>query len=260
MENNLVSIITPAYGTEHFIAETIESVIAQTYPHWELLITDDCSPDNLSTVVKSYTEKDSRVKYLCMEKNGGPANARNLSLQNAKGRYIAFLDSDDLWQPEKLEKQISFMQKNDYAFTYTAYQRIKMGGEKYPFINQVPEKITYSGLLKNTAISTLTVVLDKNKVNNIKMTPGWGYDDYVLWLEILKTGIDAYGLNENLASYRVMDQSVSSNKPRAVKWVWNILRYKEKLNLAKAIYCISMFSLNAAIKRVQSNNWNKCIY
>ncbi|AUN96840.1 glycosyl transferase [Bacteriovorax stolpii] len=253
MENNLVSIITPAYGTERFIAETIESVIAQTYPHWELLIADDCSPDNLASVVKSYAEKDPRVKYLRMEKNGGPANARNLSLKNAKGKYIAFLDSDDLWHPEKLEKQISFMQKNDYAFTYTSYQRIKMEGEKYPFINHVPEKITYSGLLKNTVISTLTVILDKSKINNIQMTPGWGYDDYVLWLEILKTGIDAHGLNENLALYRVMEQSVSSNKPRALKWVWHIYRKQQKINPVMSLFYITNFSLNAFIKRVEFN-------
>lgn len=253
MENNLVSIITPAYGTESFIAETIESVIAQTYPHWELLIADDCSPDNLSKIVKKYEEKDHRVKYLKMEKNGGPANARNLALRNAKGRYVAFLDSDDLWHPDKLKKQLAFMQKNDYSFTYTAYQRMKMAGEKYPFINYVPEQITYSGLLKNTCISTLTVILDKSKIEDINMSPGWGYDDYVLWLEILKKGTIAHGLNENLALYRVMEQSVSSNKPRALKWVWQIYRKQQKINTIMSLFYIANFSLNAFLKRVKVN-------
>ncbi len=249
MQNNLVSIVTPAYKTEKFIAETIESVIAQTYPHWELLIADDCSPDNLAEVVKKYSEKDPRVKYLRMPQNGGPANARNLSLEQAKGRYIAFLDSDDLWHADKLTKQLDFMNKNDYDFTYTAYQRFKMGGELYPFINLVPEHVTYSDLLKNTCISTLTVILDKSKVKDIHMTPGWGYDDYVLWLEILKKGTTAHGLNENLALYRVMDQSVSSNKKRALKWVWNIYYQHQKLGFIKSLYFITNFSLNAIFKR-----------
>ncbi len=253
MENNLVSIITPAWGTESVIADTIESVIGQTYKNWELLIADDCSPDNLAAIVKQYAEKDPRVKYLRMPKNGGPANARNLSLNAANGRYIAFLDSDDLWMPEKLEKQLAFMNKNNYSFTYTAYQRFKMSGEKYPFINQVPEKITYSGLLKNTCISTLTVMLDKSKISGIHMTPGWGYDDYVLWLEILKTGVTAHGLNENLALYRVMEKSVSSNKPRALKWVWNIYRQHQKINPLLSAFYITNFSLNAFMKRIELN-------
>lgn len=251
MQNNLVSIITPAYGTEYFISATIESVIAQTYLHWELLIVDDCSPDKLSDIVKDYAAKDSRVKYLKMSKNGGPANARNLALDTAKGRYIAFLDSDDLWHPEKLSKQLAFMEKNDFAFTYTAYQRIKVSGEKYPFINSIPGKISYHGLLKNTVIATLTVILDKSKIQNINMTHGWGYDDYVLWLEILKTGKDAYGLNENLAYYRVMDRSVSSNKPRALKWVWHIYRKQQKINPLMSLFYIVNFSVNALMKRIE---------
>lgn len=254
MENNLVSIITPAYGTESFIAETIESVIAQTYPHWELLIADDCSPDNLSTIVKKYAEKDLRVKYLRMETNGGPANARNLALDHAKGRYIAFLDSDDLWERRKLELQIEFMQKNQFAFSYTDYLRIKTDGTPYPFYNKCPAKMEYLDLLKNTAISTLTVILDKEKIKDIKMTPGWGYDDYVLWLNITKKGIPAYGLNSCLAKYRVMSQSVSSNKIRAVKWVWRIYREHEGFNLLKSFYYISSFSLNAFAKRIFGQN------
>ncbi|QDK43239.1 glycosyltransferase family 2 protein [Bacteriovorax stolpii] len=250
MENNLVSIITPAYGTEHFIAETIESVIAQTYPHWELLIVDDCSPDNLSSIVKNYAEKDTRVKYLKMPKNGGPANARNLALEAAKGRYIAFLDSDDLWEPQKLELQIRFMQKNQVAFSYTDYLRIQTDGTPYSFYNKCPSKMEYSDLLKNTAISTLTVILDKKEIPNIQMSPGWGYDDYVLWLTITKQGIPAYGLNSCLAKYRIMTQSVSSNKSRAIKWVWRIYREHEGFNFFKSLFYISNFSLNAFIKRI----------
>lgn len=253
MQDNLVSIITPAYKTEKFIAETIESVQAQTYTDWELLITDDCSPDNLADVVKSFAEKDDRIKYLRAPQNGGPANARNNSLEKARGRFIAFLDSDDLWHPEKLERQLQFMNNNGYAFTYTAYQRMKMNGEMYPFVNYVPEKMTYSSLLKNTCISTLTVMLDRSLLPQFRMTPGWGYDDYVLWLELLKAGHTAYALNENLASYRVMESSVSSNKQRAVKWVWNIYRHQQELNIFKSSYYILNFSLNAFMKRIKLN-------
>lgn len=241
----------PAYKTEKYIGQTIESVIAQTYPNWELLITDDCSPDNLKKVILSYADKDPRIKYFLAPQNGGPANARNNSLKHAQGQFIAFLDSDDIWLPKKLEKQIRFMQKNNFAFCYTAYQRIKENGTPYCFINYVPPEISYRDLLKNTSIATLTVILDRSKVGKIQMTHGWGYDDYILWLEILKSGINAHGLNECLARYRVMESSVSSNKKRALKWVWNIYYRQQKLGLIKSVYHLANFVFNASLRRVK---------
>lgn len=254
MENKLVSIITPAYKTEKYIAETIESVLAQTYSNWELLIADDCSPDNTATIVQAYASKDSRIKYLKMPNNGGPANARNLSLENAKGKYIAFLDSDDLWEPQKLELQIKFMNENQIAFSYTNYIRMHIDGTLYTFYNKCPSQMTYKEILKNTTISTLTVMLDKERITNIKMTPGWGYDDFVLWLNITKKGTTAYGLNRCLARYRIMNNSVSSNKTRALKWVWNIYRDHEGFNIFLSIYYILNFSINAFIKRFKGQN------
>lgn len=256
MTENLVSIIMPAYKTETFIGEAIQSVLNQTYPHWELLITDDCSPDNLKSVVMEFTQKDARVKYFLASKNGGPARARNNSLEHAKGRFIAFLDSDDLWLPAKLEIQLRFMLSNCVAFSYSDYIRIKADGTPYPFINHVPTEVSYSDLLKNTSIATLTVILDRSKIPDTKMTPDWGYDDYILWLEILKKGIKARAINECLAKYRVMETSVSSNKPRSLKWVWNIYFKHQRLGLMRSLFYIFNFSLNAFLKRTNLFNKN----
>lgn len=245
----LVSIIMPAYGSEKVIAETIDSVISQTYKNWELLITNDCSPDNLEDVVNQYLETEKRIKLLCAAKNGGPALARNHSLSHAQGDFVAFLDSDDLWASDKLEKQVKFMLDNQYTFTYTDYRRITIDGEDYPFVNECPDIIDYRFLLTNTSIATLTVMLDKRNLPEIKMKDGWGYDDYVLWLDILRTGVKAYRLPECLAKYRVMEVSVSSKKGRALKWVWNIHRKYQGLNLFKAFYYTLCYSLNAYKRR-----------
>lgn len=252
MSKPLISIITPAYKTAKFIGKTIESVQAQTFTDWELLITDDCSPDELKEVTSKYAESDSRIHYFRLPTNSGPAVARNHSIQSAKGQYLAFLDSDDLWHPTKLEKQLSFMITEKCAFSFTGYQRMTEEGVLYRRVNSVPESVSYRQILTNTSIATLTVMLDRTKVPPILLRPGWGYDDYVLWLEILKNGIVARGLNETLANYRVMSSSVSSNKWRALKWVWLIYQKKENLGFLRSCYCICLFAINASIRRLQA--------
>lgn len=250
MVQNLVSIIMPAYGSANFIGDSIRSVQFQTYPHWELLITNDCSPDNLEEIVFPFTKLDPRVKYFQLPNNSGPAAARNNSISHSQGRYIAFLDSDDCWTPSKLENQLSFMNTNHFPFTFTDYQRMDIGGELYDFVNSCPAKVDYEAILKNTCITTSTVILDRHHIPEVKLTEGWGYDDYVLWLDILRRGIEAHCLRENLVHYRVMEKSVSSNKLRAARWVWNIYRKHEKLGLLPSSLYLLHYAKNAFLKRM----------
>jgi len=250
LSEELVSIIMPAYGSANYIEQTIRSVILQNYPKWELLITNDCSPDNLEEIILKLANNEPRIKYSRLSQNSGPAVARNASVSRAKGRYLAFLDSDDCWNTSKLERQLLFMKSNQFAFTFTDYQRMDPTGELYDFVNHCQSKVSYNDLLKDTCITTSTVMLDRQKIGDIKFKEGWGYDDYVLWLDILKQGIEAHCLRENLVHYRVMEKSVSSNKLRAAKWVWNIYRKHEKLGLLPSSVYLLHYAKNAFLKRI----------
>lgn len=218
MEKELVSIITPSYKSEKFISQTIESVLAQTYQNWEMLIVDDASPDNSNEIIEEYCKKDSRIKLIKLEKNSGPAVARNRAIEEAKGRFIAFLDADDLWKPEKLEKQIKFMKEKDCALSYSAYETMSEEGvPQNKFLNP-PLKISYEDLLKSNYIGCLKSIYDIQKVGKVYMPLIKKRQDYGLWLRILKKTEFAYGLNEPLAIYRIMSDSVSSNKFKLLRF------------------------------------------
>lgn len=247
-QSDLISIITPAYKTEEYIGETIESVQNQSYQNWEMLIANDKSPDNLKEVVLRYAKEDPRIKYLEMPQNGGPAEARNLALENASGRYIAFLDSDDLWFKDKLQKQIQFLQTNDYSFCYSPFRRMTQDGKKVTDIVKVPDSFKYNELLKNTAIATLTVMIDRKKTGDFR-APNVGYDDFAMWLIILRRGHTAHAFKEDLALYRVMETSVSSNRIRAAKWVWNIYRNVEKIGVFASTWYLFNYAYRAIKKR-----------
>jgi len=248
MQDNLVSIITPSYNSACFISETIESVMNQTYINWEMIIVDDCSTDNSVGIIEEYVKKDARIKLFKLGENSGAAIARNKALENASGRFIAFLDSDDLWMPDKLEKQIKFMLKNEYVFTFTSYQSFsKKHGIK---VIRVPRKINYQQYLKNTIIGCLTVILDKKKLGNIEMLDIKTRQDMVLWLSILKKGYDAYGLDKVLSQYRVVSNSISSNKIKMSKNVWNVYRKIEQLSFVKSSWCFVNYIYNAIKKRI----------
>ncbi|WP_026576795.1 glycosyltransferase family 2 protein [Bacillus sp. UNC438CL73TsuS30] len=244
-----VSIITPTYNAARFITETIQSVKDQTFTNWEMIIVDDCSFDNTVDIVKEEIEIDSRIKLIELKKNGGPANARNIAISEAKGNFLAFLDSDDLWLPQKLERQLMFMEKNKFDFSYTDYRIMTEEGEKTDIVFQVPAKIEYKGLLKNTMIGTLTVMLDKRKVGKVQMPLNRDCsEDYGLWLSILSRGIHAHGLNEELAIYRKCENSLSSNKLKSARKTWNTYRKVEKINIPYAIWYFANYSLNALKK------------
>ena len=240
---DLVSIVTPAYKAEKTVAETIRSVQAQSYPHWEMLVVDDGSPDGTAEVVTALAASDPRVR-LIRQANAGPAMARQKALDHAAGRYIAFLDSDDLWLPEKLTRQLAFMQAHHAALSFTAFRRIQADGSGLGHLIRIPPKMTYRRLLGNTAIATSTVLVDRSLTGDFRMTKTY-YDDFVLWLGLLKRGHVAWGLAEDLMRYRVMGGSVSRNKVKSARMVWQTYREIERLAAPVAAIHFARYALHA---------------
>jgi len=232
----MVSIIIPSYKSKRFISETIDSVLTQTYQNWEMIIVDDCSPDDSNALIEEYCQKDTRIKLIKLEKNSGPAVARNKAIEEAEGRYIAFLDADDLWISNKLEKQISFMTQNNYELTYTNYETMSEDGENLNNIVVSPEKINYKELLKSNKIGCLSAIYDTKRIGKVYMPLIKKRQDYGLWLKILKKVDYAYNVNEILATYRIMSNSVSSNKIDLLKYNYALFREHEKFSVIKSLY------------------------
>lgn len=250
MKDELISVITPVYNAETYISVTIDSVMNQTYSNLEHILVDDCSSDMSETIIKKLAEKDSRIKYIKLKENSGAAVARNKGLENAKGRYIAFIDSDDIWKKEKLEKQLSFMKSNQHVFTYTNYETITVEGEIKKNNMRVPDKINYTGLLKNTAIACSTVMIDQKAIGKFRMPLVRKGQDTATWLTILRNLPYAYGMQDIMTSYRKVPGSISSNKVEALKRTWNTYYRLEKLPLHKAIYYFLFYTFNAVRKRI----------
>ena len=233
---NLVSIIMPSYNTASFIAESIQSVLAQSYKDWELIIVDDCSPDNTDQVVKPYLS-DERIMYLKNEKNSGAAVSRNRALREAKGKWIAFLDSDDLWMPDKLKKQISFMEKNDYHFSYTNYAEIDTEDHSNGITVTGPKRITKIGMYNYCWPGCLTVMYDKDVVGLIQIADIKKNNDYAMWLKVCQKA-DCYLLDEELALYRrgragsVSTQSIKT----MIGWHYKLYREAEGQNPIAAAF------------------------
>lgn len=253
MENEeLVSIITPVYNCEKLIEETIKCVINQTYANWELLLVDDCTLDKSADIIKQYTKKDKRVKYFKLDQNSGAAVARNKALEESKGRFIAYLDADDLWKPDKLEKQVNFMLKNNYAFTCTDYEKIMEDGTSLNKIVKIPKKVDYNLFLRNTIIQTVGVMVDTKITGKelLKMPNIRRRQDAATWCQLLKSGYNCYEVPENLSYYRVVNNSLSSNKLKAIRGTWKLYRDIEKLSLIKSCRCFTGYAFNAVKKRI----------
>lgn len=244
----LVSIIMPAYNAADFINETINSVRDQTFTDWELLVVDDGSKDSTLHIVSAAASLDERIRLILSSGNQGPAGARQLAIDHATGRYVAFLDSDDLWLPNKLEYQLSFMQANNAVITYTSVRRISEDGATIGKLLSAPATLSYNQLLKNTAIVTSTVIVDREKSIPLKIKKV-GYDDFCLWLSILKGGQIALGLDEDLGRYRVRGGSVSSRPMRSIGWVWNIYRRVERISLIPSVWYLANYGARAWLKR-----------
>ena len=248
MDNIQISIIIPSYNTATFLAKTISSVIHQSLDAWELLIVDDCSSDNSNTIISHYTQKDSRVKLLKLETNSGPAVARNKGIKEAKGRYIAFLDSDDIWHPKKLEKQLQFMQEQHAVISFTAYNMIDEKSGQPMAVHEVPKTITYKKLLKSNVIGCSTVIYDTQIIGKVYFPIIQKRQDFALWLKILKRHEPAYGLQEVLVDYMVRTDSVSSNRLSAAHFTWKVYREIEKLPFFKALYYFIHYALRGLNK------------
>lgn len=243
MEKELVSIITPMYKGASFVGKTIDSVRAQSYDNWEMIIVDDCSPDDGAGIaeVKKHANNDQRIILIESKQNRGSSGSRNIALKAARGKYIAFLDSDDIWHPEFLEKQMKFMKDLDAPLVFSSYRRIDEFSEEEiltPFI--VPERVNYKSLLKTCPIFPSTAIYDTNKTTKIFFNENLGSmrDDYVYWLSMLKTIPFGYGNKEILVDYRMRKTSVTGNKMKVVKPQWNVLRKVEKLGFIPSIYNI----------------------
>lgn len=247
MKDTLVSIIVPAYRAESHIARTIESVRAQTHAEWEMLVADDCSPDDTRRIVSQWAQRDPRVQLIALEMNGGPAAARNAALQRAQGRYVAFLDSDDMWLPTKLERSLAHAAACNAALVYTGFRRITHDESRTGDYVAVPGTLTYRELLGNTAIATSTVLIDRAIAGDVHMESVY-YDDFVCWLSILKRGHVAHGLDEDLMRYRVLAGSVSRNKGKSAREVWKTYRHVEHLGLLPSAWHFSRYAFNAVRK------------
>ena len=245
--DKLVSIVMPVYNAQRFIAQAIESVLGQSYEYFELLIVDDKSTDKSVDIVKKYMNEDKRIKLFLLDANSGPVTARNRAIKEAKGRYIAFLDSDDTWLSNKLYRQIEFTNKNHLVLTYSAYETMD---ENAHYINtrKCFSPVSYKDMLKSNRIGNLTGIYDVSFFGKVYMKDV-GHEDYVMWLHLLKQITSTRGIEEPLARYRISSNSLSSNKMKALVWQWYIYRKIEKLNFLQSFYYFGHYVYNAVKKR-----------
>jgi len=246
MYEPLVSIVMPLYNCENYVTEAIESVIYQSYKNWELIVVDDCSTDKSHFIVQSFVEKESRIKLYIMSKNSGVASARNYATKEAIGNYIAFLDSDDVWLPKKLEKQIDMMQRDKVLLSYSSYFIM----DEYSVVKglfNVPKEVSYNDMLKTSIIGTLTMVYNVKELGKYYFLD-IGHEDYVLKLELVKKIIFVRGIIEPLAKYRISRKSLSRNKLKVALWQWRIYRNIEKLPLYKVIYYFGWYTFKGFFK------------
>lgn len=252
MENIQVSIVMPVYNSAKYLSAAIESVRHQTFTFWELIIVDDHSTDNSPDIIERYAQKDVRIIPIYLPSNNGAATARNAGIACRRGRYLAFLDSDDIWSKNKLEIQLAFMKENDYIFTYTSYDLINLNGDRMNIEVTVPSRLSYNEALTKTAISTITVCLDMKQITDIRMPMLKGAEDTGTWLCLLKNIDFAYGINRNLASYRQVPTSLSHNLYERINRHWRLYRRVEGFSITKSLYLYIHYVYYVLNKRKRS--------
>lgn len=247
MSSKICSVIIPAYNCERTISYTLNSVLNQTYPYLEVIVVDDCSDDKTAEIINTYAKADSRVKYLRNSKNSGVAQTRNNGIKNASGDYIAFIDSDDIWNSDKLEKQLLY---HDGAckFTFTGYDLINENGEKLGVEFKVPKTVNEKELLKKNIIALSSVIIDKSIVTEDLMKKEYSHEDYAAWLELLKTNKCAYGVNETLMHYRMTPNTRSFNRFDGAKKVYQIYKCYCKFGIVKRYYYMTIYLLKSLSK------------
>lgn len=250
----LVSVIMPLYNSAKHVREAIGSVQAQTLGSWEICVTDDCSTDDSAAIVAELSGDDPRIRLFRQERNQGAAAARNVSLENARGRFIAYLDADDVWAPEKLERQTGFMERGGYGFSCASYEVIGEDGELLGKTVTMPVRSDLDGFLANNYLQTVGIMADLSRVDKslLHMPDLRRRQDAATWIQVLQAGHDCYGLPEPLCYYRRTAGSLSSNKVKAVKGVWYLYREVAGLKLPKACYCFVRYAFLAVWKRTYS--------
>lgn len=243
-----VSVIMPLYNAEKYVEQAVRSVIAQSFGNWELIVVDDCSRDSSAHIVKRMAAEDERIRLLSTEKpSGSPTLPRNIGVENARGRYIAFLDSDDLWLPEKLEEQLPLFKDSDSKVVFSFYRKMESNGTVRNGIVTSPRKVDYSQLLRGNVIGNLTGIYDTDRAGK-HYFERLGHEDYVYWLHILRDGGYAVNTQRVHAVYRLTDNSVSRNKMKVFLWDWHIYRHIEHLSLPRACFCFICYAVKGLRK------------
>lgn len=247
----LVSIIVPCYNAGKYLSYTLDSILDQTYTNWEAIIIDDCSTDNSVSIINSYIVGDARFKLIESKVNsGGPAVPRNIGLDSALGDYIAFLDSDDLWLPEKLEHQLRFMSVNNVNLSCTSYELINEIGISSGKIVRSKRKMNFNKYLRNTTIGFSSTIVNRDLLNGIRFKRLPIAEDFSFWLDVLRDNRIMYGLDEVLTKYRIQKNSLSANKYKSAKQIWKIYRNTEKINFVKSVFYFNCYAFNALMKRL----------
>lgn len=243
----LVSVIMPAYNAEKYICQAIDSVRRQTYTDWELIVVDDASKDETVSIVKDYCRKDSRIKLLCNSRNQGVSRTRKNGVEAAAGEWVSFLDSDDAWRPEKLEKQIALQKQYNAKLIFTGSAFMDSEGKPLEWVLHVPEKIQYRQLLKQNLISNSSVLIEKKAYEECAVLADDMHEDFACWLRFLRKGNIAYGVDEPLLLYRLSAQSKSGNKLKAAKMNWKTYR-AIGLNFVLAAYYMVWYAVKSVLK------------
>lgn len=251
MRNPEVSIVVPVYNAASYLEQTVAMVQKQSFTDWELLLVDDGSSDESASMMKRMAEQEERIRLFFQKENGGAARARNTGIREAKGRYLAFLDADDVWKPEKLERELAFLKERQAVFACTSYEFGDENGVGTGNVVHVPEVLTYRKALSRTVIFTTTVMLDLWKLpRELCRMPEVKSEDTATWWQILRAGYPAYGLDENLAVYRRPKKSLSSNKFAAMRRIWNLYRKQEKLGVLASAWYFCFWALRATLRRI----------
>jgi len=250
-QNRLVSIVVPVYQAGKYLEETILSVLSQTYKEWELLLVDDCSSDDSVRIMEKYATQYPNIRVIKQEKNKGAAAARNRGIDEMQGRFLSFLDADDIWLSQKLEKEIEYMERLGAAFVFCGYEFADEYAQGTGKIVHVPDTLHYEQALKNTTIFTTTVLFDTTRIpKGLLHMPYVKSEDTATWWQILRAGYTAYGLDENLVLYRRLPSTLSSNKWEAIKRIWYLYRKVEKLPFFSSTYNFVFYAVRAVLRRI----------
>lgn len=244
-QDQLVSVIMPIYNAERYLADTLTSIFNQSYKNIEIVLVDDCSKDRSAEIIAEFQKEHPEIVYHLQEKNMGAGAARNKALELARGRYAAFLDSDDLWLPDKIQRQLDLMKEKNSPFSYTAIEMMDENSKTIKSRRSLRETCDYNYLLHNTIIATSSVVIDRSVLGDFRMPLRRGGQDYATWLMLLRNGTVACGINEVLVRYRVAGGSLSSNKFKSIRQVWEIQTQDEKIGKVRAAFHVMCFGFHA---------------